>query len=122
MQTLKSIKHALQLSKTQLTAQNLLRGTIRTANGYENFKLSTELKEELTKSIVLVLGGREKTKEQVYNVVKFRKPQHWGLSRIIISFRKDAKDKRKKIVSVSYCAGQDEITELNQIRTELKKM
>lgn len=122
MKTLKSIKQALKIDKGQLTAQRIINGNIKTSKGWETFKLSEEIEEEIAQLVSITLGGRGKTQSQVFNAVSRRSPQHWGLSRIIFTNRPNPKDKRKNILSCSYAAGQDYPSELNEIRTAIKKM
>lgn len=120
MKTLKSLKQAKNISKNQLNAQDLINGQIYTSKGWESFKLSDNFKKELASLISETLGGWQNTKTRVFNAIYYGKPQHWGLSRLIVSKYKNYKDKRKNIYCIEYCAGQDYTYELNLIRTALK--
>ncbi len=120
MKTIKTLKQALKLSKTQLTASNVLNGNIYTVKGWEKFKISEDLKKSLALQISEVLGGREVTKNKVYNNLRFGGVSHWGLDRILITKRRLSTDKRKFKICVNYCAGQDYVAECNEIRTDLK--
>jgi hypothetical protein len=122
MKTLKTLKQAIKLSSYQLTANDILRGSLYTSKGWEKFNICDNLKDSLASQISDILGGHSKTKELVYLALKFRDVSHWGLDRIQINERKNHKDKRKKIISVNYCAGQDYVQECNEIRTYIKNL
>lgn len=123
MRTLKTLKQALRLQNDgRLTAQDLLRGQLYTTRGWEYFKLDSQFKEELARAVSNALGGHNKTKEKVYNLIRWGSPSHWGLARVMITRRKDPKDKRRKLIRVDYCAGQDYIFDLNEIRKDLRNM
>lgn len=122
MKTIKTLKEALKLNKNQLNASDVLRGSLYTSKGWQKFNISDELKDSLCSQVAEILGGRSNTKELVYLTLKFRSVSHWGLDRILITERKNPKDKRKKIISINYCAGQDYAQECNEIRTAIKKM
>lgn len=120
MRTLKSLNQAYKLSKNQLTAQNLINGQIYTSRGWETFNLTDDFKLFLARSISELLGGWGSTRNAVFNSIYYGCPQHWGLSRILIEKYKNHKDKRKNVISLNYCAGQDYTWELNTIRQALK--
>lgn len=123
MKTIKSLVHAKKIvgNNVQLNAQDLINRSLYVPKkGWTKFKLSDDCKLELANHVSLILGGRNTTKTRVFNNILFNKPQHWGLQRIIINRRTNQQDKRKKILYVDYCAGQDYTWETNEIRTALK--
>lgn len=120
MKTIKTLNEALNLHKGQLTADKLLSGRLYTTKGFESFKLSNELKKEVSLKVSEILGGRSNTKERIKNNLYYNYSYHWGLDRLLITKRKNPKDKRKNIINISYCAGQDYTSELRQIRNHLK--
>ena len=120
MKTIKTLKQALKLSKTQLKASDILNGNIYTSKGWESFKVSDDLLDSFALQISDLLGGRAITKNKVYNNLRFGSVSHWGLDRILITKRRLSTDKRKFKICVNYCAGQDYVAECNEIRTDLK--
>lgn len=122
MKTLKSLAQAVKLNKGQLTATQILNGNIYTSKGWERFKVTDELKENVSLQVVELLGGQSKTKERVFNTIKYGGVSHWGLDRMLIDTRVNHLDRRKKNIVISYCAGQDYPTECNTIRTALKNL
>ena len=122
MKTLKSLAQAIKLNKGQLTATQILNGNIYTVKGWERFNVTDELRENVAQQIVEILGGQYKTKNRVFNAIKYGGVSHWGLDRMLIDTRVNYQDKRKKDIVISYCAGQDYPYECNVIRTDLKNL
>lgn len=120
MKNLNTLSQALNLSTTQLTVENILNGNLYTSKGWERFNVTDKLLENVAEQTSEILGGRASTKNRVFRTLRYGSVNHWGLRRIIISKRKNPADKRKHIINMSYCAGQDYIWECNQIRTDLK--
>lgn len=73
--------------------------------GWENVELDNDFKEIIISEIVNILGGHQRTKVRLYSVLRYSKPQHWGLSRMIL-------DKGR----IRYIAGQDYVAEIKTIR------
>lgn len=109
MRTIKTIKQAQKIEQNQLNVQKLLNGRLYTSEGWQSFKISDELREEIAEKVSELLGGRKVTREAIYHTLKSERPQHWGLSRIHIKGER-----------FSYCAGQDYPAELAAIRKALK--
>ena len=122
MKIIKTLTQAKKLvGDTQLNAQDLIRGQIYIEpKGWTKIKLSHECRLELANHISNILGGRNSTKTRVFNNILYGNPRHWGLERIVINRYTSRQDKRKKILYVTYYAGQDHVLETNIIRTALK--
>lgn len=123
MITIKSIEHAKKIvgQDVQLNMQMLINRRLYTKQkNWFSVKLSENCLLEVANHVSTILGGRSTTKTKVFNSVYYGRPQHWGLERIIVSRRKDDKDKRRKKIYISYCAGQDHTWELNTIRNDIK--
>lgn len=107
-----NLRELLQNAKSQVTAQDLLNGNIYTSEGWTKFEL--EDKTELFSLIAETLGGHKKTKDFIkWNL--YKKPQHWGLSRIFFNLRNDK-------ICCTYCAGQDYQAETQLIRNYIKNL
>jgi hypothetical protein len=121
MKTLKTLNQAFLLSSnnSQITAETILNGNLYTSKGWEKFNVSHDLLKSTALLIAETLGGWQSTKNSVERSLSYGSVSHWGLRRLIFSKRKQ-NDKRKNTISLSYCAGQDYVYELNQIRTDLK--
>jgi len=100
----------------QHSAQELINERVYLINeGWSSIAYSSELKEEIINLIVETLGGRNSTKSAIRNVLRYSKPQHWGLSRILLVQYENSPPR------LSYCAGQDYVSETNTIRRYLSK-
>lgn len=97
----------------QLTGQEVINERTYLNGEWQDIDISTELRENVCGLISELLGGKEKTKERVYNKLLKGRPQHWGLSRIFFN-------EHEGRVYCSYCAGQDYPYELHLIRTAIK--
>lgn len=114
MKTIKTLKQAYKLSLSQVTVQELINGRMYTSKGWEDVKLSNELKNEIAETVSNYLGGIKRTKERVYNNLMYGKPQHWGLKRFVIECYKN------KPPYITYITGQDTTWEMKAIRAALK--
>lgn len=106
-----NFKNAHNLSKrtNQLTLENLISQSVYINNkGW--VKTNNLLTEEITDQITDLIGGRKETKRIISIVLKNQKFSKWYLSRIMYS------PTRK---TWSYCAGQDYISEIREIRKDL---
>jgi hypothetical protein len=114
MKTFETLGEIKAVESQEVTVQSLLNGRMCfKKQGWDDINLSPELREQICDEVVTILGGQEKTKERIYNLLMRSKPQHWGLERIqVVDYGNGAE--------LEYCAGQDETYELNQIRRELK--
>lgn len=100
----------------QVTGQELLNErTYIEGIGWTEISIPLEFRREIARNISEMLGGRQWTKDQVYRVLLGQRPQHWGLSRFLLS-------NYGKGPRLSYCAGQDQTWESNAIRTYLKNL
>jgi hypothetical protein len=97
----------------QLTGQQVINGRAYINNQWQDFELDSEARKHVFLMISTILGGRLKTREQVFDSLMWGRPQHWGLSRIF--FREYEKN-----IICSYCAGQDYTNEIKQIRNSIK--
>lgn len=111
-----SLNEVLAATDHQITAQELLNGRMYlNGSGWTDIELSNTLKEQVANEVSELLGGRNNTKAQVKRALLHRRPQHWGLERVIL-------EKYGKEPFLSYCAGQDYTWETNNIRTYLKNL
>lgn len=107
---MKNLKELLQAAKYQVNAQDLINGNLYTSEGWIKFELDD--KTELFNLIAESLGGHKKTKDSIkWNL--YKKPQHWGLSRVFLTIRNEK-------VCCTYCAGQDWQHETKIIRNYIK--
>ena len=97
----------------QLTGQEVINERTYLAGEWQDISISPELRKEVCSLIAETLGGRQRTKDNVYYNLLNGRPQHWGLSRIFFN-------EHNGKVYCSYCAGQDYPYELNLIRTAIK--
>ncbi len=115
MKTINSLQQAYDLCKGhQVTAQELINGRAYiNGEGWQDIELDSDFKSQLADLLSELYGGHSKTKNAVYNTLKYGTPQHWGLSRTFIEDYGTG-------AQIKYCAGQDYIWECNAIRTALK--
>ena len=116
MKTIKftTIQQIYEATKgSQLTGQQLINRRANINGEWQDFEVSEELSEEINNKIVEVLGGQQRTKRTIKNVLNYSKPQHWGLNRIHIEKYGNSP------IKFSYCAGQDYPGELQTIRKYL---
>lgn len=113
MKTITSHKQAIDLARQQVNAQDLINGRLCTDEGWEDVELSWEYRKELAQEVADILGGWNVTKKSICNNILNGKPQHWGLSRVILESYNDNP-------RLYYCAGQDYPSELATIRKALK--
>ena len=101
----------------QITGQELFnQRTYIDGKGWTAIKLTYEFKQWLANEIAIRLGGRYNTINDVRRALMgVHPPQHWGLQRFLVAdYGKGA--------YISYCAGQDQTWESNQIRKYLRKV
>jgi hypothetical protein len=111
MVKLKSYEDVLAFTDQQVTAQELINGQLWSRiRGWEDVELDDDFKERIIGEIVTILGGHLKTKLRICGVLRYSKPQHWGLSRIIL-----------RDTELCYIDGQDHTWEIKNIRDALKK-
>lgn len=116
MKVFNTINELFEASESQLKIENVVNERLYTSNGWEDIKISDELKKEIFEEVSNVLGGRDNTKNLVKFALEYRKPQHWGLSRLIIEKYGDTQPR------VVYIAGQDYTSERAEIRNYIKKL
>ena len=115
MKTLKTLEQIKRFESTQVTVQQLLNGRMYLkGKGWSDVRLTDDLKKSICDDVSELLGGRGKTKSNVFTSLMYNNIQHWGLDRIFLE--KYGKSEPRFV----YCAGQDMTYELNQIRTALK--
>lgn len=116
MKTIKNLDQLYRLAGThQVTVQELINKRTRlTKNGWQQIKLGAELLNELPGIVAEILGGHGVTQNRIADKVRYSRPQHWGLDRILLS------QYGKRPARFSYCAGQDMPWELNCIRATIK--
>jgi hypothetical protein len=108
---LNSLDDLLNVIDMQLTAQDIVNGRAYFKNvGWTNFEFHD--KDKVFKMIADCLAGHLVTREEIKRNL-YKKPQHWGLKRILFDFRNN------KIIC-NYCAGQDYQSERQIIRNYLK--
>ncbi len=111
-----TLKEVLSATDHQVNARELLNGRMYLNGlGWSDIELSPKLKEQVASDVSELLGGRSNTKAQVMRTLLHRRPQHWGLGRVIL-------ENYSGTPFLSYCAGQDYSWETNQIRTYLKNL
>jgi len=99
----------------QVTGQELLNGRTHICGKWQEINLSDELREQVITKVAETSGGRAQTKNRVYGVLRYGKPQHWALSRFLL-VRYSPSPAR-----LSYYAGQDQTWEMKDLRNSLKK-
>jgi hypothetical protein len=116
MKTIKSFNQAIRIAGNhQITAQELLNNKIYShKDGWIDIKLSKEFRNDMCEDITNLLGGYSETKKRVKFTLMYEKPQHWGLTRMVIA---TYKNKSRWI----YIVGQDQSYENKIIREYLKK-
>jgi len=115
MKTINSYKHLKRITSNQINAQDLLNGRLNLKKtGLSDIRLKPEFKEIVISDIIYSLGGWAKTKRSMYLSLKHSTPQHWGLGRMIVGHYQERS-------YISYCAGQDYISECAEIRRYLSK-
>lgn len=114
MKTFNTLEQIKEVESQEVNIQSLLNGRMCFKDrGWDDIKLSPELREQTCKQVSELLGGTYKTKEIVYNLLMHSKPQHWGLERIlVVDYGRGA--------YLEYCAGQEQSYELNAIRKDLR--
>lgn len=111
-----TLSEVLKATDHEVNAQELLNGRMYLNDlGWTDIELSDSLKEKVASDVSEVLGGRSATKAQVKRSLLHRRPQHWGLERVIL-------ENYAGEPFLSYCAGQDYTWETNKIRTYLKNI
>ena len=101
--------------KHQITGQELINGRTYAYGEWQDISLSEALKNEVICQISELFGGRSLTKSYIRYNLRSSKPQHWGLSRVIILKYKDSPARLK------YITGQDFTYESRVIRNYLSK-
>ena len=97
--------------KGQLTAQKILNGRAYGPNGWEDFQIDSELRNDICLALCEVIGGRKQN--LVHNKLYYARLYHWALDRLILNKRSD------NTYYWSYCAGQDYPRELGELRRYL---
>lgn len=118
MKTFKNLKEVFAAADHQVTAQELLNERLYLkGKGWSNIKISPELRETIISTIVETAGGHEKTKIKMYSKMRNSKPQHWAISRFLLSSYEKVRNGEPYF---SYCAGQDQTWEMKALRDFLK--
>ena len=116
MKTFNSIeKLFLATDGKQLNAQEIINRRANVDGEWQDIELTAEFMSEFIEAIVDILGGRNMTQSYVRYNLRRSTPQHWGLSRIVLSKYGSSPARW------SYCAGQDCPSEISQIRKYLAK-
>lgn len=115
METFKTLDEIYSATRPhQVTAQELLNGrTHLTDGGWQEIKLSPELRQEICQKLSEQFGGRTNTKERVFRSLMRENRQHWGLSRTVIE------KYGERPAYLCYIAGQDQTWENKEIRKVL---
>lgn len=117
--TFKTLKEILEACDNQITAQQLLNGRLSLkGKGWTSVNIAPELMAQTVDKIVSTCGGREKTKNIIRNKLLNSKPQHRGLSRFYVESYKQVNNGEPYL---SYCAFQDQTTEIKELRMFLAK-
>ena len=108
MRKIKTLKNLLKDVKSQVTYATFKNGRVYvTGKGWTSFRLSEEISLKVKEAMLDALAGNKR--EQLSSGLD-NSSNHWSFSRFIYN---------KKDSSFKYCAGQDEVEELNQIRKTL---
>ena len=103
-----TLKNAAR-STTQLNASEVINKRYHNKlTGWSKLNLSDTEQEKFIRKLVDAIGGRKKT--YLIRLFTYSRPNHWALRRFFIS----PSDGR-----ITYCAGQDYIAELNELRRYL---
>ena len=116
MKTLNTVKQAVKIHyQNEPTAQNFINGRILTVRGWDSFKFKRELLNFMATELSDKIGGRARTKEKIFNALRFRKPQHSLLARFTIQ------NYNNKYI-FDYCTGQSQPEEMRELRNFLRKL
>ena len=116
MRKFNTLQEIYDAADGQVTFQEVNNGRLHLKKGgWSEIEISEELLDTLRLRVADIFGGHAPTKSRVYNALKWRSPQHWGLQRMLLQCY-------SKGAYFSYCAGQDQQWESNVIRTYLKKL
>jgi hypothetical protein len=99
----------------QITGQELINSRTHVFGEWQDIELSDELKNEVINQISELFGGREMSKSYIRHNLRSSRPQHWGLSRVVISKYEDSPAR------LEYITGQDFTYESRVIRNYLSK-
>jgi hypothetical protein len=99
----------------QVTAQELLNGRSYVFGEWQEVQISNDLREEIIEMIVETAGGRGRTKSDTKYRLRNERPQHWAIDRFLLSKYGNSP------AHLSYCAGQDQIWEMRNLRNYLKR-
>lgn len=98
----------------QTSAQELLNGQIHhNAHGWIDCSISPELHELIADQVSEIAGGRKDTRARVWRCLMHERPQHWAIGRVFVEKYND------EPAELRYCAGQDYIYEMSQLRRYL---
>ena len=101
--------------RQQLTAQEIINRRAHLCGEWQSFEVTQDFLNDFIESICDILGGHQRTKSDIRFNLRRSTPQHWGLSRIILS------KYGENPCRWSYCAGQDYPSEITTIRKYLSK-
>ena len=112
----KTLRGLINQAQNQIvTLQNVLEGTILLrGRGWCKFELSFEAKETFAQMGALTLGGRKETRQRIARIITYNSiTQTFGIYRRLWA-QKNTFCKGK--IEVTYCVGQDYISERATIR------
>lgn len=116
MKTFNNIEEIFAATEgTQLSAQEIINRRANVCGEWQDVELSEVAESKFIESIIDILGGQNRTKSNIrFNLLRST-PQHWGLSRIILSKYNESPARWL------YHAGQDYQSEILTIRKYLAK-
>lgn len=112
----KTLEGLIRQAKNQIvTLENVLEGTILLrGRGWCKFELSFEAKERFAQMCALSLGGRKETKQHIARIITYNSvTQTFGIYRRLWAQKNTY---HKGQIEVTYCAGQDYMSERATVR------
>ncbi len=111
--TISSIQELSRLSKHGLSAQDVIGKKVFTNEGWVHFTCDVRTYDSLLNGIAIKLGGWDSKRDILYMAMRTKKPQHDFFKRMEYSHLHDV---------WQYFPGQDNVQELNTLRTFLRNL
>tara|TARA_R110000851_G_C13098304_1_gene567827 strand:+ start:2544 stop:2894 length:351 start_codon:yes stop_codon:yes gene_type:complete len=116
MKTFTSLKQIMKFENQQMNFQQMINGRACLKDkGYDDIKLSPELKKKICIKVVDIIGGYGSTQAKIYKKLMYERPQHRLLERFTVSKYGNSPE------IIEYTSGQDMSVETKQLRNFLKR-